>query len=109
MYSQLPSIPGGRSSIRNLRTRHAVVKGTHLTWLVYSLLKKINFTVETVTVITVAKVLVSADICEVATRRQLANLPPLSQFLDGFLTKTTSLKITVNNNIICLLPKVYHL
>ena len=24
---------GGRSSIRNLRTRHAVVTGTHLTWL----------------------------------------------------------------------------
>jgi hypothetical protein len=30
MYSQLPSISGGRSSIRNLRTRHAVVTGTHL-------------------------------------------------------------------------------
>ena len=25
---------GGRSSIRNLRTRHAVVTGTHLTWYV---------------------------------------------------------------------------
>jgi len=24
---------GGRSSIRNLRTRHAVVAGTHLSWL----------------------------------------------------------------------------
>jgi len=24
---------GGRSSIRNLRTRHAVVTGTHLSWL----------------------------------------------------------------------------
>jgi len=24
---------GGRSSIRNLRTRHAVVTGTHLPWL----------------------------------------------------------------------------
>jgi len=24
---------GGRSSIRNLRTRHAVVTGTHYTWL----------------------------------------------------------------------------
>ena len=23
---------GGRSSIRNMRTRHAVVTGTHLTW-----------------------------------------------------------------------------
>jgi hypothetical protein len=33
MYSQLPSIPGGRSSIRNPRTRHAVVTGTHLTWI----------------------------------------------------------------------------
>jgi hypothetical protein len=31
MYSQLPSITGGRSSIRNLRTRHAVVTGSHLT------------------------------------------------------------------------------
>jgi hypothetical protein len=30
LYSQLPSISGGRSSIRNLRTRHAVVTGTHL-------------------------------------------------------------------------------
>jgi hypothetical protein len=30
MYSKLPSITGGRSSIRNLRTRHAVVTGTHL-------------------------------------------------------------------------------
>jgi hypothetical protein len=29
-YSQQPSITGGRSSIRNLRTRHAVVTGTHL-------------------------------------------------------------------------------
>ena len=25
---------GGRSSIRNLRTRHAVVTGTHLTWII---------------------------------------------------------------------------
>jgi len=24
---------GGRSSIRNLRTRHAVVTGTHYTWV----------------------------------------------------------------------------
>jgi hypothetical protein len=32
MYSQLPSISGGRSSIHNLRTRHAVVTGTHLSW-----------------------------------------------------------------------------
>jgi hypothetical protein len=31
MYLQLPSITGGRSSIRNLRTRHAVVTGTHIT------------------------------------------------------------------------------
>jgi hypothetical protein len=31
MYLQLPSISGGRSSIRNLRTRHAVVTGTRLT------------------------------------------------------------------------------
>jgi hypothetical protein len=31
-YSQLPSISAGRSSIRNLRTRHAVVIGTHLSW-----------------------------------------------------------------------------
>jgi hypothetical protein len=30
IYSQLPSISAGRSSIRNLRTRHAVVTGTHL-------------------------------------------------------------------------------
>jgi hypothetical protein len=29
MYSQLPSISGGRSSICNLRTHHAVVTGTH--------------------------------------------------------------------------------
>jgi hypothetical protein len=32
MYSQLPSISGGRSSIHNPRTRHAVVTGTHLSW-----------------------------------------------------------------------------
>jgi hypothetical protein len=32
MYSQLPSITGGCSSIRNLRTCHAVVTGTHFTW-----------------------------------------------------------------------------
>jgi hypothetical protein len=32
IYSQLTSIAGGRSSIRNLRTRHLVVTGTHLTW-----------------------------------------------------------------------------
>jgi hypothetical protein len=36
MYSQLPSVTGGRSSIRNLRTRHAVVTGTHLTRLMTS-------------------------------------------------------------------------
>jgi hypothetical protein len=30
IYSQLPSITAGRSSTRNLRTRHAVVTGTHL-------------------------------------------------------------------------------
>jgi hypothetical protein len=30
MYSQLPSITEGRSSIRNLRTRRAVVTGSHL-------------------------------------------------------------------------------
>jgi hypothetical protein len=30
IYSELPSISAGRSSIRNLRTRHAVVTGTHL-------------------------------------------------------------------------------
>jgi hypothetical protein len=40
MYSQLPAIPGGRSSIRNPRTRHAVVTGTHLTWLHYWLNRK---------------------------------------------------------------------
>jgi hypothetical protein len=28
----LPFIAGGRSSIRKLRTRHAVVTGAHLTW-----------------------------------------------------------------------------
>jgi hypothetical protein len=31
-YLQLPSIFGGRSSIRNPRTRHAVVTGIHWTW-----------------------------------------------------------------------------
>ena len=35
--SQLPSISGGRSSIRNLRTRHAVVTGTHLSGPFYLL------------------------------------------------------------------------
>jgi len=30
IYLQLPSISGGRSSIRKLRTRHAVLTGTHL-------------------------------------------------------------------------------
>ena len=30
IYSQLPSLSGGRSSILNLRTRHAVVTGTRL-------------------------------------------------------------------------------
>jgi hypothetical protein len=33
IYSQLPSIAGGRSSIRNPRTHHAVVTVIHLTWL----------------------------------------------------------------------------
>jgi len=31
-YSQLPSIYGGHSSTRNLRTRHAVATRTHLSW-----------------------------------------------------------------------------
>jgi len=34
IYSQLPSICGGGSIIRNLRKRHTVVKGSHLSWLV---------------------------------------------------------------------------
>jgi hypothetical protein len=33
MYLQIPSITGGRSSIRNPKTCHAVVTGTHLTRL----------------------------------------------------------------------------
>jgi hypothetical protein len=32
MYSQLPSISAGGSSIRHLRTRHAVVTGTDISW-----------------------------------------------------------------------------
>jgi hypothetical protein len=31
LYSQLPSIAEGRSSVHNLRTHHALVTGTHLT------------------------------------------------------------------------------
>ena len=31
---------GGRSSIHNLRTRHAMVTGTHLSWLNTSILSK---------------------------------------------------------------------
>jgi hypothetical protein len=33
IYSQPPSIAAGRSSIRNLRKRHAVGTGTHKTWI----------------------------------------------------------------------------
>jgi hypothetical protein len=33
MYSQLPSIAGGHSSIRDPRTRHSVVTGAHQTWM----------------------------------------------------------------------------
>jgi hypothetical protein len=33
LYIAATSIAGGRSSIHNLRTGHAVVEGTHLTWL----------------------------------------------------------------------------
>jgi hypothetical protein len=36
MYSQLPSTSGGCSSTRNLRTRHAMVTGTHLSWCRYA-------------------------------------------------------------------------
>jgi hypothetical protein len=32
---------GGRSAIRNLRTRHAVMTGTHLTWIWFSSILKI--------------------------------------------------------------------
>ena len=32
---------GGRSSIRNLRTRHAVVTGTHYTWVLSTYFRKI--------------------------------------------------------------------
>ena len=39
IYSQLPSRSGGRSSIRNLRTRHAVVTGTDLS-LTYCVTRK---------------------------------------------------------------------
>ena len=37
IYSQLSLHIGGRSSIRNLRTRHAVLTGTHLSWVKLSL------------------------------------------------------------------------
>jgi len=32
IYSQLPSISGGRSSIRNQSSRRAMETGTHLPW-----------------------------------------------------------------------------
>jgi hypothetical protein len=32
MYSQMPSIAGGRPSIHNSRMRHAVMTGTHLSF-----------------------------------------------------------------------------
>jgi hypothetical protein len=35
MYSQLTSIAGGCPSIRDPRTRHAVMTGTHQTWTLY--------------------------------------------------------------------------
>jgi hypothetical protein len=38
IYSQLPSIARGRSSIRNPRTRHSVLTLTHLTWSSHSLI-----------------------------------------------------------------------
>jgi hypothetical protein len=37
IYSQLPSMVGGHSSIRNSRTRHVVVIGTHLTCTLWNL------------------------------------------------------------------------
>jgi hypothetical protein len=40
MYSQLPSITWGRSSIRNLTTHHAMLTGTHLTRLWIKHMKK---------------------------------------------------------------------
>jgi hypothetical protein len=40
IYSQLPSISGGRFSIRNLRTRHGVVTGTHLSRIYMEWLRK---------------------------------------------------------------------
>jgi hypothetical protein len=43
MYLQLPSISGGRSSIRNLTTRHAVVAGTHLSWMIVYMTSKTFF------------------------------------------------------------------
>ena len=33
LYSQLPFMSGGRCSIQNPRTRHALVTGTHLSWM----------------------------------------------------------------------------
>jgi hypothetical protein len=42
MYSQLRSITGGRSSIRNPRTCHSVVTGTHLTRNVQTNILKIQ-------------------------------------------------------------------
>ena len=33
IYSQLPSIYGGHSSVRSLSIRHAVVTGTDLSWI----------------------------------------------------------------------------
>ena len=40
IYSQLSSVSGGRSSIRNLRTRHAVATGTHLSWTIHGFIHK---------------------------------------------------------------------
>ena len=39
---------GGRSSIRNLRTRHAVVTGTHYTWM-YTVYTDNNLTINSTT------------------------------------------------------------
>jgi hypothetical protein len=40
IYAQLPSVAGRCSSIRNPRTCHAVVTGTHLTWVYFNLFNK---------------------------------------------------------------------
>jgi hypothetical protein len=103
MYSQLPSITGGRSSIRNLRTRHAVVTGTHLTRTVLIIL---FFMVITFTNYVIFLPCLQVNIRRKLSRRGKPNLGKARTFscLERYLNFIFFIPFIVDNQITIFSP-----